>query len=61
MRTVGLRRFAEKLAWEHQAREYVAVWRRLLARRLGTSPDAAPPRQRTATTEAEESMKSRVD
>lgn len=51
MRAVGLQRFAEKLAWEHQARAYVAVWRRLLARRLGRdASDVAPPRQRTGDT-----------
>jgi len=30
MREVGLARFAETLAWEHQARGYVAVWDELL-------------------------------
>ncbi|MFI7607391.1 glycosyltransferase [Micromonospora sp. NPDC049366] len=34
MRDTGLDRFATTLAWEHQARQYVSVWRRLLARRL---------------------------
>jgi glycosyltransferase involved in cell wall biosynthesis len=34
MSAEGRRRFAEVLAWEHQARGYVALWRRLLARRL---------------------------
>jgi glycosyltransferase involved in cell wall biosynthesis len=33
-------RFAETLAWEHQAREYIAVWHRVLARRLRR---AGPP------------------
>jgi glycosyltransferase involved in cell wall biosynthesis len=49
MRAVGLRRFADKLVWEHQAAAYVAVWRRLLARRLGRVDGSAglkPPRQR---------------
>lgn len=53
MRQAGLARFAETLAWEHQARQYVAVWRRLLARRLrraglaqphGSDVDAVVPR-----------------
>ncbi|MGS2617010.1 glycosyltransferase family 4 protein [Micromonospora sp. LZ34] len=39
MRAVGLARFRESLAWEHQADAYVAVWRRLLAKRL---PQAVP-------------------
>jgi glycosyltransferase involved in cell wall biosynthesis len=30
MRKVGLERFRDFLSWEHQATEYVAVWRRLL-------------------------------
>jgi glycosyltransferase involved in cell wall biosynthesis len=34
MRQVGLRRFSALLAWEHQARGYVELWQRLLARRL---------------------------
>jgi glycosyltransferase involved in cell wall biosynthesis len=34
MRAEGLRRFADILSWEHQARGYVALWRRLLAGRL---------------------------
>jgi glycosyltransferase involved in cell wall biosynthesis len=33
MRTVGLERFAQTLAWEAQAREYVELWDRLLSRR----------------------------
>jgi glycosyltransferase involved in cell wall biosynthesis len=48
MRQIGLARFAEQLAWEHQARQYVAVWHRLLARRrrragLPTEPPQATP------------------
>jgi hypothetical protein len=48
MREIGLARFAEQLAWEHQARQYVAVWHRLLARRrrragLPTEPPEATP------------------
>ncbi|MEJ3747175.1 glycosyltransferase family 4 protein [Actinomycetes bacterium KLBMP 9797] len=51
MRAIGLQRFADELAWEHQARAYVAVWRRLLARRLdGPVSGATPPRQRTGGT-----------
>ncbi|SCG68638.1 Glycosyltransferase involved in cell wall bisynthesis [Micromonospora inositola] len=44
MRTVGLARFRESLAWEHQADAYVAVWHRLLAKRLpdGVSAPASP-------------------
>ncbi|MFE9691041.1 glycosyltransferase family 4 protein [Micromonospora sp. NPDC005806] len=34
MRAVGLARFRESLAWEHQADAYLAVWHRLLAKRL---------------------------
>ncbi|MFU8875996.1 glycosyltransferase family 4 protein [Micromonospora sp. SL4-19] len=34
MRATGLARFQESLAWEHQADAYVAVWQRLLAKRL---------------------------
>ncbi|MGR6318710.1 glycosyltransferase [Micromonospora soli] len=44
MRAVGLARFRETLAWEHQADAYVAVWRRLLAKRLphGVAAPASP-------------------
>ncbi|HEY0531935.1 MAG TPA: glycosyltransferase family 4 protein [Actinoplanes sp.] len=35
MRAVGLARFQEFLSWEHQAVGYIAVWRKLLAKRLG--------------------------
>jgi glycosyltransferase involved in cell wall biosynthesis len=43
MRELGLARFTETLAWEHQARHYTAVWRRLLARRLRhASPQPVP-------------------
>ncbi len=46
MRQVALTRFAETLAWEHQAKQYAAVWRRLLARRLGEpGPDQTLPAQ----------------
>ena len=38
----GSRRFAEILAWDHQATEYLAVWDRL----LGRSADARAPRPR---------------
>lgn len=54
MRTVGQRRFIEQLVWERQATQYVAVWRRLLARRLGRAADeptdVLPPRQRSGDT-----------
>lgn len=33
MREIGMARFTERLAWEHQAEQYVAVWDRLLAGR----------------------------
>jgi glycosyltransferase involved in cell wall biosynthesis len=46
MRKAALARFAERLSWEHQARAYVAVWHRLLARRRGGSAEI--PRQRSA-------------
>lgn len=51
MRAAGLARFADTLAWEHQARAYVAVWNRLLARRLHRAgvtkePASSPPPQR---------------
>ncbi|MFC8619387.1 glycosyltransferase family 4 protein [Micromonospora purpureochromogenes] len=44
MGAVGVARFRESLAWEHQADAYVAVWRRLLAKRLphGVSAPASP-------------------
>ncbi|GAA4434532.1 glycosyltransferase family 4 protein [Phytohabitans houttuyneae] len=45
MREVGLTRFADHLAWEHQAREYLKVWHRLLARR---PVDPTVPRPRTS-------------
>ncbi len=41
MRQAGLARFAEKLSWEHQAHAYVAVWDRLLDRRLRATATAA--------------------
>jgi glycosyltransferase involved in cell wall biosynthesis len=49
MSQVAQARFAETLAWEHQARRYAAVWQRVLARRLRRSgldrPPVVPPRQ----------------
>jgi glycosyltransferase involved in cell wall biosynthesis len=54
MRKAGLARFADRLAWEHQARAYAAVWHRLLARRRGgggsgtADPSTDIPRQRSA-------------
>jgi glycosyltransferase involved in cell wall biosynthesis len=35
MRRIGLERFQTMLAWDHQAVPYVAMWNRLLAKRLG--------------------------
>jgi glycosyltransferase involved in cell wall biosynthesis len=49
MRRTGLARFAETLAWEHQARAYLPVWHRLLARRwrrLSAAPND-PARHQT--------------
>lgn len=46
MRALGLARFAETLAWEHQATGYAKVWQRLLAARLPRV--AAPPTVDTA-------------
>lgn len=34
MGLIALTRFTDALSWEHQARGYLSVWRRLLARRL---------------------------
>jgi glycosyltransferase involved in cell wall biosynthesis len=48
MRAVGLARFEEFLSWEYQADAYVAVWRKLLAKRLGPAAAGAripAPRQ----------------
>jgi len=42
MRDEGLRRFAEILAWDHQAGAYIALWDRLLARRLARTPRTVP-------------------
>jgi len=50
MREIGLRRFAETLAWEHQAQAYVAMWHRLLARRRRA---AAGPETSAGTPDAE--------
>ena len=46
MRATGLARFEEFLSWEHQADGYVAVWRRLLAKRLRRTGNAPIPSQR---------------
>jgi glycosyltransferase involved in cell wall biosynthesis len=49
MRQVAMARFTETLAWEHQARRYVEVWRQLLARRLrraGLDQPAVVPQPR---------------
>lgn len=48
LRATGLERFHDFLSWEHQARGYVAVWRRLLAKRLGGGTVARIPGQRTS-------------
>jgi glycosyltransferase involved in cell wall biosynthesis len=49
MRACGLRRFANLLAWEHQARAYVDVWDRLLARRLRRVDEYVPESRAEAT------------
>lgn len=49
MRDVALARFAETLSWEHQARNYIQVWRGLLGRRR----PVPVPTQVTAPTAAE--------
>jgi glycosyltransferase involved in cell wall biosynthesis len=51
MRTEGLARFAERLAWEHQARVYIGVWKRLLAKKLRSST-VEIPRQRTGSSQS---------
>jgi glycosyltransferase involved in cell wall biosynthesis len=52
MRECGLDRFANLLAWEHQAREYITVWDRLLARRMRRlDGHTVPSRQPNAGTE----------
>jgi glycosyltransferase involved in cell wall biosynthesis len=51
MREEGLRRFDEILAWDHQARAYVAVWNRLLARRLAQPPLVPSSRERISDVE----------
>ena len=49
MRADGLTRFAERLAWEHQARAYVAVWKVLLAKKLRRAASTVEvPRPRAA-------------
>ncbi|MET8308080.1 glycosyltransferase [Micromonospora sp. NPDC005173] len=52
MHDVALSRFTTVLAWEHQAQQYVSLWRRLLARRLGQPVAAGPdaPRSPRSTT-----------
>jgi glycosyltransferase involved in cell wall biosynthesis len=43
MREAGLRRFADVLAWDHQARGYIQLWDRLLHRRGPVpAPRSAP-------------------
>jgi glycosyltransferase involved in cell wall biosynthesis len=46
MRAAGLARFREFLSWEHQAEAYVAVWRRLLGKRLRKAESARIPAPR---------------
>ncbi|GIF13747.1 glycosyltransferase family 4 protein [Actinoplanes teichomyceticus] len=58
MHRLGKERFRDFLSWEHQAQRYVAVWRRLLAKRLppaGPAPVPAPrtPADDTAATRAD--------
>ncbi|MEU5940874.1 glycosyltransferase family 4 protein [Micromonospora sp. NPDC047548] len=46
MREAGLARFADTLAWEHQAGRYVSVWHRVLPlsrRGVGTPPTSRAP------------------
>jgi glycosyltransferase involved in cell wall biosynthesis len=52
MRSLGLRRFAEMLSWEHQATAYLGVWNRLLGRRA----PASIPAQRAAADAAHEGV-----
>jgi glycosyltransferase involved in cell wall biosynthesis len=55
MREAGLRRFADMLAWDHQARGYIELWDRLLHRRGSVSGPASPapvPAQSGPTTAA---------
>jgi glycosyltransferase involved in cell wall biosynthesis len=48
MRRDSLARFTEMLAWEHQAKRYVGVWNRLLAkRRPPATAGVRVPKQRT--------------
>jgi glycosyltransferase involved in cell wall biosynthesis len=42
MSRTGLDRFERLLAWEHQAVSYIAVWQRLLGRRIATPAPRAP-------------------
>ncbi|GAA4974438.1 glycosyltransferase family 4 protein [Actinoplanes utahensis] len=42
MHEIGRERFRDFLSWEHQAEKYVAVWRRLLAKRLPREAPTAP-------------------
>lgn len=49
MRRIGLERFQTMLAWDQQAEPYVAMWKRLLAKRLG--PTIPAPRSSQSTSE----------
>lgn len=49
MREIGLARFRDTLSWEHQARAYVAVFDRLLARRLRRASVTRRPGHLTST------------
>ncbi|GAA2849136.1 glycosyltransferase WbuB [Actinoplanes cyaneus] len=46
MRKIGRERFRDFLSWEHQATEYIAVWRRLL--RVPADPPRIPAQRRPA-------------
>lgn len=52
MREIGLARFRDTLAWEHQARAYIAVWDRLLARRVRRANVTRRPGEPAASGEA---------
>jgi len=51
MHDIGIARFAEQLSWEHQAKSYIEVWRRLLAKRLrqANRPRHASPGAQVST------------
>lgn len=47
MSQIGAERFQSRLAWDHQARGYIQMWQRLLARRI-THPVIPSPRSAPA-------------